>query len=695
MRLNGLGVSPGIGVGRALVVTRGSGNLRFRIADRRVPLELERLDAARARSRTQLEHIKKRIATAAGTDHAYLFDAQLLMLDDPMLVERAASLIQTDRLNAESALDRALDEVSALFDRGDDPYLRERKGDVADVVGRLCMNLQPNGDPGDLFRDIDGPLVLVADELSPSLIAQMDWQRLAALVTDAGSWTYHTAILARSLHVPAVAGLRHASKLIPPGALLAVDGSSGDVTLEPSPDLLEELDVRSRKRRAYEESIEEYGGLPSIMQDGTAIRIEANVELPEEAERARERGAEGIGLYRSEFLLAGASATGLDEDAQYAMYVRLIDAMRGRRVTVRTFDVTEGQLGLGASGDAARAPLGLRGLRLSLSFDDIFQAQLRALLRAAIHGPLRIMFPFVTGVEELRAARAAIVQARGHAAEARHRRADRAGRRHDRGALGGADGRSPLCRSRFLQRRHERPDSILPGGRSHRRSRVGDVRATASRDSAHAAPRRARCAAPGRARRRLRGDGRGVLAAAAADGARIARVQHGTCGDPAGEAGGPQPASCRYRTPRQPGAARGHDRRCRTNACGILGARQMTEETTVDHVDKVEKPWGYELHWAKTARYVGKLIHVNAGHALSLQYHNQKDETIFLWSGQLLFEIGDEKNLTKREMAPGDAVHITPGTVHRMTAISDCDIFEVSTPELHDVVRLEDRYGRT
>jgi len=411
MRLNGLGVSPGIGVGRALVVTRGSSNLRFRIAERRIPKELERLDAARVRSRTQLEHIKKRIASAAGAEHAYLFDAQLLMLDDPMLVERAASLIRSDRLNAESALDRALDEVSSLFDRGDDPYLRERKGDVGDVVGRLCMNLRPNGDPADLFRDIEGPIVLVADELSPSLIAQLDWQRLAALVTDAGSWTYHTAILARSLHVPAVAGLRHASRLIPPGVLLAVDGSSGDVTLEPTPDLLEELDVRSRKRRAYEQSIEEYSSLPSIMQDGTPVRIDANVELPEEAERAHERGAEGIGLYRSEFLLAGGSATGLDEDAQYAMYVRLIEAMRGRRVTVRTFDVTEGQLGIGVPGDAGRAPLGLRGLRLSLSFDDIFQAQLRALLRAAAHGPLRIMFPFVTGVEELRAARAAIVQA--------------------------------------------------------------------------------------------------------------------------------------------------------------------------------------------------------------------------------------------------------------------------------------------
>jgi phosphotransferase system enzyme I (PtsI) len=411
MRLNGLGVSPGIGIGRALVVTRGSRDLRFRIPERRIALELERLTAARARSRDQLEHIKARIAAAAGTEHAYLFDAQLLMLDDPMLVERAAAIIRQERLNAESALQRALDEVSALFERADDAYLRERKGDVADVVGRLCMNLRPSGDPADLFRDLDGSLVLVADELSPSLIAQLDWQRLAALVTDAGSWTYHTAILARSLHVPAVAGLRHASTLIQPGTMLAVDGSSGDVLVEPSAEVLAELEARSRKRRAYERSLAEYGDLPSVTQDGTTIRIEANVELPEEAERARARGAEGIGLYRSEFLLAGTGAAGLDEEAQCAVYIRLIDAMGGGRVTVRTFDVTEAQLGLGASPEAGRAPLGLRGLRLSLSFDEIFQAQLRALLRAAAHGPLRIMFPFVTGVEELRAARAAVVQA--------------------------------------------------------------------------------------------------------------------------------------------------------------------------------------------------------------------------------------------------------------------------------------------
>jgi phosphotransferase system enzyme I (PtsI) len=411
MRLNGLGVSPGIGIGRALVVTRGTGNLQFRVPEHRIDVEIARLDAARAQSREQLQHLKERMVAAAGVEHAYLFDAQLLMLDDPMLVDRAATVIRAEYLNAESALRRALDEIASLFDQADDPYLRERKGDVADIIGRLCMNLRTNGDPVDLFRDLEGPLVLVADELSPSLIAQLDWQRLAGFVTDAGSWTYHTAILARSIHVPAVAGLRHASTVIPPGVLLAVDGSTGEVLVEPSAEVRADLESRAKKRRAYERSLAEYGGLPSVTQDGTTIRVEANVELPEEAARARARGAEGIGLYRSEFMLAGMTAAGLDEDAQYDVYCRLIDGMSGGRVTVRTFDITESDLGVVQAGGHNRAPLGLRGLRLSLSFDEVFQAQLRALLRASVHGPLRIMFPFVTGVEEVRLARIAVANA--------------------------------------------------------------------------------------------------------------------------------------------------------------------------------------------------------------------------------------------------------------------------------------------
>ena len=404
-------MSPGIGIGRALVVTRGTRRLGFQIPARRIDAELERLAEARTRAREQIALIKQRITDTAGTEHAYMFEAQRLMLDDPMLVDRAAELIRVDRLNAEGALERALEEISALFDRIDDSYLRERKGDVADVVGRLCMNLRSGGDPIERFRDVDGPLVLVAEELSPSLVAQLDLHRLAGFVTDAGSWTYHTAILARSIHLPAVSGVRHAAGVITPGALIAVDGSAGEVWIDPPPDDLAELEARSRQRRAYERTLEDYTALPSVTMDGTPIRIEANVERPEEAARARRRGAEGIGLYRSEFLLAGTSAAGLDEEAQYVVYRQLLDGMSGGRVTVRTFDVSEAQMGLAPDGDAARSPLGLRGLRLSLSFEEVFQAQLRPLLRAAAHGPLRIMFPFVSGVEELRAARAAVAQA--------------------------------------------------------------------------------------------------------------------------------------------------------------------------------------------------------------------------------------------------------------------------------------------
>jgi phosphotransferase system enzyme I (PtsI) len=412
MRLTGLGVSAGIGIGKALVLKRGTRDLRFRVPAARVGRELERLAEARERSREQLQQIRQRIATSAGTEHAYLFDAQLLMLDDAMLIDRAAEIIRSERLNAGSALERALDEISELFDQAEDAYLRERKGDVGDVVGRLRMNLRAGRNPLDLFKDLEGPLVLVADELTPSMIAQLDGQRLAGLVTDAGSWTYHSAILARSIHVPAVAGLRDASTLIAPGVLVAVDGATGEVFVDPDPAVLEHVRGRQQRRAAYEQSLNEYRRLAPVTADGVQIRLEANVESPDDAVRARESGADGIGLFRSEFLLAAGGEAALTEEAQYLAYTRLVDSMAPGRVTVRTFDVSEAQLRRGVAGaDGGRTPLGLRGVRLSLSMDDMFQTQLRALLRAATHGPLRIMFPFVSGVEELRDARAAVERA--------------------------------------------------------------------------------------------------------------------------------------------------------------------------------------------------------------------------------------------------------------------------------------------
>ncbi|HXH07503.1 MAG TPA: phosphoenolpyruvate--protein phosphotransferase [Vicinamibacterales bacterium] len=410
MHLTGVGVSPGIAVGRALVLAGHAREVRFLVAETAIPAELERLRRARDASRRQLEEIKRRIAEQLGSAHAYLFDAQLLMLDDPMLVERAAELIRTERINAEWAVRRACDELVAIIERADDPYLRERRGDIADVVGRLTLNLRGGArDPVELVARAPGPVVLVADELPASVAAQMDWSRVAGFATDSGSRTYHTAILARSLGVPAVAGLGDASTRIAPGTRLALDGATGEVIVDPSDDEIARFHERQVRRAAQLRSLHEYRHLPAVTADGVRIVLEANIERPEDIEAAREAGAEGIGLYRSEFLLSGGAPP--DEKTQYEIYRRMVEQMAPAPVTVRTFD-TAGPLPGEAPG-FERARFGLRGVRLSLATPDVFRTQLRALLRAAPHGRLRVMFPFVTSVDELRQARAELDRAEG------------------------------------------------------------------------------------------------------------------------------------------------------------------------------------------------------------------------------------------------------------------------------------------
>ena len=415
MKLRGLGVSPGVAVGRALVFRQRTFDVRCRVSPEGTERELARLEQARELSRQQLREIRDRIARSAGPDHAYLFEAQLLMLDDPMLVERAAAFIREDRLNAEWAVRRAAEELTALFDEAADPYLRERRGDVADVTGRLRLNLRPRSAPTEILRGVEGPLVLVADELAPSTAAQIDWRRVIGFATDVGSWTYHTAILARSLHIPAVVGLHDASARILAGATVAIDGTTGDVFVDPSSGELEQVQAQRTRQAAAERVLDEYRHLPAVTLDGVRVRLEANIELPDEVAVARAHGAEGIGLFRSEFLLvraAGMTPIAAAEDAQYDVYRSLVERMAGGRVTVRTFDVGEDELypGSGAA-DTSRGVLGLRGIRLSLAHRDFFKTQLRALLRAAGHGSLRVMFPFVTGADEIRAARAVMAEA--------------------------------------------------------------------------------------------------------------------------------------------------------------------------------------------------------------------------------------------------------------------------------------------
>jgi phosphotransferase system enzyme I (PtsI) len=424
-RLSGIGVSPGLAVGRAVVLIQRVQVLRFSIASARVDAEIARLDAARRRSAEQLGRIQKRLPEP---DLGALFEAQRLMLDDPMLLPRAAEIVGAQRVNAEWALQQVFDHLGTIFDAVEDPYLRERKGDLADVVGRLRMNLTPGGAA---FRNVLGqcepPCVLVADELPPSVAAQLDWSTFQAFVTDAGSRTYHTAILARSLHVPAVVGLHDATERISPGMLIIVDGEEGTVSLDPSPDLVQQsvastvAGVRRTRAGSTKADSTAAGGLLNTL-DGVAIRVEANVDFLGEASFARLQGAAGIGLFRSELLLAGRPADELTEDLQYDVYRQLLHEFGRAPVTVRTFDIDEDQLATGeqrretlwvSEYEAPRSRLGLRSIRLTLKRRGLLRTQLRALVRAAKHGDLRVMFPFVSGIEELREARSVLAEARG------------------------------------------------------------------------------------------------------------------------------------------------------------------------------------------------------------------------------------------------------------------------------------------
>ena len=425
-RLKGIGVSTGLATGPALVAIQRTQVIRFPIAADRVARELSALERARVRCHEQLQQIRNRIAQARGSDLAAIFDAQLLILDDPMLVGRAATIVCDERVNAEWAVQRALDEIAAVFDDVEDPYLHERKGDLHDVAGRLRMNLRDEkGGARDLLQDLDTPCVLVADELTPSVVAQLDWTRIRGFATDAGSRTYHTAILARSLGVPAVVGLHDVSRRVPPGASIIIDGETGDVTIDPTPDVRQEAESRARMTRVAMPPVRS-GDEPLETADGRRIILQANIERLDDVAGAINAGAEGIGLYRSEFMLVGGPPDMAAEDEQYHVYRQLVERMAPRQVTIRTFDIDERQLArplVDAALDARWFPdheraghAGMRGIRFGLAQPAIFKTQLRALLRAAAHGPLRILFPFVSSVHEVREARALLAEARGELA---------------------------------------------------------------------------------------------------------------------------------------------------------------------------------------------------------------------------------------------------------------------------------------
>ncbi|MDO9018913.1 MAG: phosphoenolpyruvate--protein phosphotransferase [Deltaproteobacteria bacterium] len=404
-RLLGIPASPGVVVGRAFVADRRRVTVpRRHIAPDDVESEVQRLRVALGSARVQLEQIRARLSLDA-SDHSVILDAHLLMLDDALLIEQSERAIRDEGLNAEWALRRTVEKIKEVFDRADDDYFRERRSDV-DFVGERVLR-QLMGAPLEISRPLDlhGPVVLVAHELSPADTAALARSDVMAFVTEVGSGTSHTAIMARALTIPAVVGAPDALRHIATGDMLVVDGLRGVVLRNPTDAEAADATDRGERYGAFVRSLRSNRAGAARTRDGTPIRLRANIELPGEVAVAIDHGADGIGLYRTEFLYIDRRDPPTEEE-QFETFKRIVSTMAPRSVTLRTFD-----LGGDKFSTAFRIPkemnpaLGMRAVRLALREREVFRAQLRAMLRASAFGEVRVMIPMIAAVSELRASR--------------------------------------------------------------------------------------------------------------------------------------------------------------------------------------------------------------------------------------------------------------------------------------------------
>jgi phosphotransferase system enzyme I (PtsI) len=417
MELRGIGVSPGIAAGEAVVVEREAVPVfRLLLPADQVEAEGDRLRRALEESRGQLARIRDTLAREYGGAHA-IFDAHLLMLEDPLLVDRALAVIREQRVNAEWSLRVVADQLHAVFAELSDPYLRERRRDLDDVLGRVQINLAGGAGAPSLGR-LPGAVVLVATDLTPSDAAELDWKKVLGVALERGSSSHHTAILARSLGVPAVVGVRDATAAVRPGTTVLVDGTRGRLVVEPGAPALAGVRETQERDREEERRLQETRALPAVTADGHRVTLRANVEFPEEATAAPAHGAEGIGLFRSEYLL-GRARQWPDEERQLEAYLSLLEQVHPHPVTVRTWDVGPEDL-VPAGPTSVNPALGERALRLARRAPQAFLGQLRALWRAGARGPLRAMFPFVSGPADVAEGLDLVAQAREAAVKAGH-----------------------------------------------------------------------------------------------------------------------------------------------------------------------------------------------------------------------------------------------------------------------------------
>lgn len=401
--LHGLPVSSGIAIGYVHLISHALLEVNhYQVPPRHLEREAERLSAAFDQVRADLGVLKE--AACAGQTHSEVsafVDLQLMLLADPMLVDAARSLIQEHRWNAEWALVKQMEQLVEQFDAIEDPYLRERKADVVQVVERLVKVLL--GHPGHLppkRRDGLGTIV-VAHDLSPADTINFRDHNISGFVTDVGGPTSHTAIVARSLKIPAVVGLHHVREVVNSDELVIIDGSRGVVIVNPEPAVVEEYRLRKTAVEIERSKLNRLRDAPTETLDGERVNLLANIEGPKDLPQVKAANADGVGLYRTEFLFIGRD-TLPDEEEQFEAYRSVLKAVPGKPVTIRTFDVGADKA---LDGKATRyepnPALGLRAVRYSLSEPKMFLTQLRALLRASVHGDLRIMIPMLSHAHEI------------------------------------------------------------------------------------------------------------------------------------------------------------------------------------------------------------------------------------------------------------------------------------------------------
>ncbi len=419
--LSGIGVSRGIAIARVQKLHGGDLDIPEHSLDvDDVEGEVLRFRQAHRLAKDQLREVRAQIPAATPGDIAAFIDTHILMLDDRSITDATVTQIRTQRVNAEAALRRARDALIAVFEQMEDPYLRTRRDDVEHVCGRILRVLL-RSERALPPREGSEPFAVVADDLTPADIILLAQQHASAFITEYGGPLSHTAILARSLGIAAVVGLRDARRLLRDNETVIVDGDSGAVIAAPDELALDFYRARQRQQAQYRAGLVKLKGRAAISRDGVALKLLANIEQAEDVRVAEDNGAEGVGLYRTEFLYMNRPDLP-GEDEQYEAYARIVDAVSGP-ITIRTLDLgADKQVDSGRShGPTPNNPaLGLRAIRLCLKEPELFRVQVRALLRAARHGRLQIMLPMISSLQEFRQACAAIDAARTELVDAGH-----------------------------------------------------------------------------------------------------------------------------------------------------------------------------------------------------------------------------------------------------------------------------------